>query len=292
MYQKIIVPLDGSESAEVALSWAEENVGRTGADLILLSVRERNDSRSAVMMQAYLEKIAETARINAEKYQKSPGGQPVNVRWQILNGNPAEEIITFANKESESSVIMATHGQSGLTRWALGSVADKVSNAIDVPVTLIRAEGSKPSVRERGFFHKILAPLDGSQESEAILPHVEELARNWQADVTLFLVFRVDSNTLAYLPVENIESLKSSSNNYLEKLTRGLQDKGINASYVMIESSGDVAKEINNYTAQNYTDLVVMATHGRSGAKRWILGSVTNKVLHEGNTPIMLIPRN
>ncbi len=57
----------------------------------------------------------------------------------------------------------------------------------------------------------------------------------------------------------------------------------------MIDSTEDVAEEINKYTTQNSIDLVVMATHGRSGPRRWILGSVTNKVLHEGNTPIMLI---
>ena len=68
-----------------------------------------------------------------------------------------------------------------------------------------------------------------------------------------------------------------------------MQNKGISTKYIMIETRGDIAEEINNYTAQNYIDLVVMATHGRSGPRRWVLGSVANKVLHEGNTPIMLI---
>ena len=131
MDKKIIVPLDGSELAEVALPFAEESVGRTGSELILIFVKDLNDNRSSRMLESYLEKIAETAKVEAEKYQKDPGGEPVSVRWEILNGNPAEEIIAFANKEDGSRIIMATHGQSGFTRWALGSVADKVSRVVN-----------------------------------------------------------------------------------------------------------------------------------------------------------------
>ena len=75
----------------------------------------------------------------------------------------------------------------------------------------------------------------------------------------------------------------------MQKLTKSLQEKGIENKYVIIESPEGIAEEINKFTEQNYIDLVVMATHGRSEPRRWILGSVTNKIVHEGNTPIMLI---
>jgi nucleotide-binding universal stress UspA family protein len=289
MYNKIIVPLDGSELAEVVLPFVEEDIGRTGSELILISVKETIDNRSPRMIQAYLEKIAETTKINAEKYQKNPGGEPINVKWEILTGNPAEAIVAFADKEDDSRLIMATHGESGFTRWALGSVADKVSSVTKRPITLIRAKGSRPAVHERGFFNKILATFDGSRESEITLPLVEELAQSMEADVTLLHIFKLESLAINYGAIKEAESLKTSAKDYLEKLTGSMQKKGLNAKYVMIEARGDVADEINNYTTQNYIDLVVMATHGLSGPSRWVLGSVTNKVLREGNTPIMLI---
>ena len=289
MDKKVIVPLDGSELAEVALPFAEESVGRTGSELILIFVKDLNDNRSSRMLESYLEKIAETAKVEAEKYQKDPGGEPVSVRWEILNGNPAEEIIAFANKEDGSRIIMATHGQSGFTRWALGSVADKVSRVINRPITLIRAKGSQPAVHERGFFNKILAPLDGSNESEVTIPYIEELALGMEADVTLLLVLKAENMVIPYGGIKESESQRASANDYLEKLTGKMQSKGINTRYILLETQGDIAEEINNYTGQNYIDLVIMATHGRSGPRRWILGSVANKVLHEGNSPIMLI---
>jgi len=289
MDKKVIVPLDGSELAEVALPFAEESVGRTGSELILIFVKDPNDNRSSRMLESYLEKMAETAKVEAEKYQKDPGGEPVSVRWEILNGNPAEEIITFANKEDGSRIIMATHGQSGFTRWALGSVADKVSRVVNRPITLIRAKGSQPAVHERGFFNKILAPLDGSNESEVTIPYIEELALGMEADVTLLLVLKAENMVIPYGGIKESESQRASANDYLEKLTGKMQSKGINTRYILLETQGDIAEEINNYTGQNYIDLVIMATHGRSGPRRWILGSVANKVLHEGNSPIMLI---
>jgi nucleotide-binding universal stress UspA family protein len=255
----------------------------------LISVKEPNDTRSSRMLESYLEKVAENSRVNAEKYQKSPGGEPVNVRWEILTGNPAEEIIAFADKEEGSRIIMTTHGNSGFTRWALGSIADKVSRATGRPITLIRTEGSLPAVHGRGFFNKILAPVDGSTGSEAAIPHVEELASSFTADVTLLYVLKLESQIISFPETRDIESIKTSAKDYMEKLAGRMQDKGINTKYVIIETRGDVAEEINNYTAKNYVDLVVMATHGRSGPRRWVLGSVTNRVLNEGNTPIMLV---
>jgi nucleotide-binding universal stress UspA family protein len=289
MPKKLIVPLDGSDLAEVVLSYVEQDVGRTGSELILISVREPNNTHSLNMLQGYLEKIAATIKVNAEKYQPSPGGQPVTIRCEVLNGNPAEEIIAFASKEADSRIMMATNGQSGFTRWAVGSVAEKVSRVINQPITLIRAKGGRPDVRARGFFSKVLAPLDGSRESEVTLPYVEEMARDLQAEVVLLQVFIPDGFIASQLRLMDPESLRAFTNNYMEKLAGNMQEKGLQAKSVVLEARGDVAKEINNYTAQNYIDLVVMSTHGRSGLRRWVLGSVTDEVLHEGNTPIMLV---
>ena len=143
MFEKIIVPLDGSELAEVALPYAEEIAGRMGSDLILLYVKEPNETRSQHMLQCYLESIASTAKAGAEKYLAESGTKKINIETKILTGNPAEEIINFADSTEGAKVIMATHGQSGITRWALGSVADKVTRATVRPErTSLRTETS------------------------------------------------------------------------------------------------------------------------------------------------------
>src|SRR4030042_862923 len=90
---------------------------------------------------------------------------------------------------------MATHGQSGFTRWALGSVADKVVRATIRPVTIIRAQGAKPAVHEKGYLSHILAPVDLSKESEAVMPYLEEFASALKAEVTFLFILKRETLT-------------------------------------------------------------------------------------------------
>jgi nucleotide-binding universal stress UspA family protein len=288
MFEKIIVPLDGSQLAEVALPYAEEIAGRMGSDMILIYVKDPRDTQSTYMLQCYLDRVSANAKAGAEKYLEESGVKEIKVEAKILTGNPAEEIVNLADKTEGAKIIMATHGQSGITRWALGSVADKVIRATIRPVAVIRAKGVEPAVHPKGILKKILAPLDGSKESEAILPFVEEMASKLKSEVTLLKVISYG------IPVSpNISSVEMFARNeardYLSKVADLLKGKGINAKYEVLETIGDEAMAIVKYTQDNYMDTIIMATHGRSGPRRWVLGSVTSKVLREGNTPIMMV---
>jgi len=289
MISKIIVPLDGSQLAEVALPYAEENAGRLNAEMILLIVRQPNDTRSQYMLECYLDKLADIAKNGVAKY-KDPGAKPVILSTKVLSGDPAEEIVSFAEREDGSKIVMATHGQSGLTRWAIGSVADKVIRTTNRPVSIIRAQGGKPAVHEKGYLGKILAPVDGSKASEAILPYLEEFAAAMKAEVTFLYSLEMDANSVFNLTsLAEVKDFKNKMKDYMEKLTNSFRQKGIKANYEIIQGSADIAGEINRYTKEHYMDTMVMATHGRSGPRRWVLGSVTMKVLVEGNTPLTLI---
>lgn len=290
MLEKAIVPLDGSSTAEVALPYAEEFAGRTGAELILLFVKEPHDYRSENILQCYLDNMVFKAKESAKPYFQESGIKELNVSAKILTGNPAEEILNFAEKNSNSKIIMATHGQSGVgTRWALGSVADKVARATKVPIVLIRADRDKAAVQPKGVLKKILAPLDGSKGSEAALPYVGEMAQRLKAEVTFIQIIRVDPNYYGKKPNVIEEEQRVQVAQYLSKVTEEFKKKGINAKYEVITAPGDTANEINVYTNNNYTDIIIMATHGHSGPRRWVMGSVTNYVLREGNVPIMLV---
>jgi nucleotide-binding universal stress UspA family protein len=290
MLEKAIVPLDGSSTAEVALPYAEEFTGRTGAELILLFVKELHDYRSENILQIYLQSTAEKAKGAAKIYFPESKITELKVRTQILTGDPAEEILKFAESNPNSKIIMATHGQSGVgTRWALGSVADKVSRAAAIPMVLIRAERDKAAVHPKGILKQILAPLDGSKGSESSLPLVEEMALRLKAQVTFLQL------SMSYLTVygkrDELATNKErvAAEGYLKKITEDFQKKGIDARYEYKVGADEIGREINRYTRDNYTDIVIMATHGRSGPRRWVIGSVTNQVLREGNTPIMLV---
>ena len=295
MYEKILIPLDGSELAEVALPYAEELAGRLGSEVTLIYVSESAEDPYHYMHQVYVQQMVEATKHGTEKYLEKPQGRAIKVESAILMGHPAEEIVDYADKEKIGLIVMATHGRSGVRRWVLGSVADKVVRATKRPVALIRAKGTRPDVREKGILNKALVPLDGSKESEAVIPYIEELASKLKAEVVLFQVvaqaYRIypggDPGVQVPFTEEQMEPLKASAEQYLEEVTSGLKGRGVTTRYEV--RVGDAAEEIINLADELCVDLVAMSTHGRSGVSRWNIGSVADKVLHAGNTPLLLV---
>ena len=295
MYEKILVPLDGSELAEVALPYAEELAGRLGSEGTLLYVSESAEDQYHRIPQFYMQEMAKATRRSAEGYLEKPEGKAIKVESTVLVGHPADEIVAYADREDIGLIVMATHGRSGIKRLALGSVAEKVVRTARQPVALIRAKGARPDVREKGMLNKALVSLDGSKESEAAIPYIEELASRLKGEVVLLQVVAQTHRVItggygtAQIPYteEEIVSLKTSAEDYLKTVASRLEGKGINTrSEVRV---GTAAEEIIKLADELYVDMVAMSTHGHSGVSRWAFGSVADKVLHAGNTPLLLV---
>lgn len=275
MFEKILVPLDGSKLAEVALPYAEELAGRLGSEITLLSVSESAQAPEYHKHQIYLGKIIESTKHHAQKYREQSEDKEIKTELEVLVGHPAEEILSYADQADIGLIIMATHGRSGITRWAVGSVADKVVRATKSPVALIRAKGAWPDMRKKGILNKTLVPLDGSIESEAVIPYIKELAYKLKTEVTLLQVVAEPDDASA-----DVES-------YLEKMVNLLKSEDITINYEI--RVGAAAEEIIKLADEASVDMIAMSTHGRSGISRWTLGSVADRVLQAGNTPILLV---
>lgn len=295
MYKQILVPLDGSELSEIALPYAEELAGKLDSHVTLLHIAKSNRNQDDRLLQFYMQKMVQTTALNTQKYGTASSKKEVKVTSAILVGYPEEEIITFADRKHMSLIVMATHGSSGFKRWALGSVSNKVVRAVANPVLLIRAKDARNEQLRKRSLNKILVPLDGSVESESVIPHIEELAPKLGAEVTLF-----QSVSQAYLVVtggdgaiqipyspEEMGPIVANAENYIGKITALLKSKGIATKSEL--RIGEAAEEIIGLADELQVDLVAMSTHGRSGISRWSFGSVADKVLHAGSTPLMLV---
>ena len=295
MYEKILVPLDGSELAEVALPYAGELAGRLGSEVTLIHVCESTEEQYHNMHQIYIQKMAEATKQLTKKYIEKSDAASITVKSELLNGHPAEQILDFAEKERIDLIVIATQGRSGIQRWVLGSVADKVVNAAKQPVLLIRARGVHHHKVDKVKTSKILLTLDGSKESEAVIPYVQELATRLKAEVILLRVVPPPSPVITipgetmqipYTPAQ-VELWKVEAAAYLEKMADEFKSRHIKVSSEVRD--GDSAQEIITLADEAKADLVAMSTHGRSGIRRWALGSTANKVLHEGNTSLFLV---
>ena len=141
MYERVLVPLDGSGLAELALPFAEELAARLGSEVILLCVSESTEAEDYSKHEIYLEQIRAAVTRAAEKLLANPE-QTLTIRSAVAVGLPAQEIVDYAEQAAASLIILATHGRTGVTRWALGSVAEKVMRAGTKPVLLVRVPGS------------------------------------------------------------------------------------------------------------------------------------------------------
>ena len=297
MFGKILVPLDGSNLAEVVLPYAEELASRLGYEIVLVNVRTPAEDPYHPILQSYLESMVQKTKSNvhaclAKTRGRTTKAESVIVGSGILVGHPAEGIIDYADKENVDLIVMSTHGRTGVRRWALGSVADKVVRAYERPVLLVR---TNVDVCQRIKLTNILVPLDGSPQSEAVLPYIENLAAKLKTKIILlhiiaqpYLVYAGTEGVVAVpYTKEELKMKKTSVKDYLEKLRRSLGEKGIRTSTRIIV--GEPAEEIIKYAKEINADIVAMSTHGRSGLSRWEHGSVADKVLHAGDAPLLLV---
>ena len=288
MYRRMLVTLDGSELSEVVLPYVRGLVGRLGLDVVLLHVYKSEESELTPMHRAYIERKAEVIRGQVKKAETGPGKKGVEVCGELASGYPAEEILRYADENSIDLILMATHGRSGLKRWAIGSVVDKVLRASKVPVWLVPARCPQDVTYDMWPKRTILVPLDGSEMAEAVLPHVEALAEQSGVELVDVVLLRVaDSPVMSDHYFSNIPETRGEIEKYLARVEERLQKAGLSVQSRVL--TGEPAEQIVDYANASPFSLVVMSTHARSGLSRWVLGSVATKLVSEISGPILLV---
>jgi len=287
MLERILIPLDGSKLSDASLGHGVELAGAFGSELHLLGVCEGPDEKHHRLMQAYLEK-------NAEVMRGSASGKPLNVRTVVLCGEPAGRIIEYAARERVNLLITVTHGHTGIMPWTMGSTANKIVHGAQVPVLLLRAAEVKKGGPQKSIFAKMLLPLDGSPAGETAVPLVLEIAAGLKSEVTLLSVVESSQrvHTIGGLdfirfPEQEVEKTKHDMSGYLECAVKRFRDRGIETRREL--RSGHAAEEILKSAKAAGAQLVAMSSHGKSGLREWVFGSVSNKVLHAGKTHLLLV---
>ena len=299
MLSKILIPLDGSKNAESILPYARHLANNLKVPIELLEVVDIIEALRTMSAAEglFAERLAEGDIRRSGEYlgtiARSFSGVPV--KTTVRQGHPAEIIIETAANEKDTLVAMASHGRSGLNRFLLGSVAEKVLRGSENPLLLVRANDAASSEGEATLSSVIVA-LDGSELAEAALPVVHDIARQVQLGVVLFRAYAVPYGAYSagegfYDPV-NLQAflvrLREEAREYLERKTAELKGRGLtNVSYIM--SEGLSADEIIKCARATPNNLIVMCSHGYSGVKRWMLGSVTETVARHSADPVLVL---
>ena len=275
MFQQIMVPLDGSELAERALPCAERLGVATGATLHLVHVVELAPPLTWPFAPAYLpgsvyddvvaqETQQATAYLDKMRERVAAGGVPV--RTEQMVGYAAATLLDYERDAGIDLVVMCSHGRTGLARFALGSVAERLLHHGTAPVLLVRPFGDPVTLE-----HAVV-PLDGSERAEEALRVVDHLAGCVVHEVTL-------------LRVVGAAEEGPEAERYLDEVAQRLAQEHLACSRRVTQ--GDPAEAIIDVAGTD--KLVVMVTRGRSGLARWALGSVADRVAHGGVAAVLLV---
>ena len=295
-YSKLLVPLDGSKVAEQVLPYARllSRTLEVPAQLLtvidleeLAPLTSRAEGRFLDKLMA--EKMRES-RTYLETIARSFSG--AGARCSVERGKPEDVVIDRAGAERDTLIAMATHGRSGVQRWLLGSVAEKVLRGAANHLLLVRAT-EEARIDGEATLKTIVVPLDGSSLAEKVLPYVAQLAKGLSLDVILMRAYALPPSAVSrdFGPhlQEFMTELETEARNYLAEKAEDLKGKGL-ARICTVVDFGYGAEEIIALGRKTPDNLIAMCSHGRSGIKRWVLGSVTEKVARHSGDPVLVVP--
>lgn len=297
MYKKIIVPLDGSALAEQALDPAIFLAKQAKAKLVLLSAAETKTIVATETTSGQGAQILERPHDHSQealstylhglRQEKIPSSIESTIK--VVEGEAAGVILDTAVAEGVDLIIMSTHGRSGISRWIMGSVTERVLRHAPYPVLVIR---------EPTQFNKMLITLDGSKISEHAIYPGTALAKYFGSHVTLLSVEPADSLDPSYVEMMDavepglgdvlIGDFYHRTESYLQKTARWMQPN-IEQEIDIAPKTGPITPVILDHIESNDIDITVLATHGRTGLRRWLYGSVTEKILRSTSCALLVV---
>lgn len=277
MLNRILVPLDGSSNAESILAQLAHLLAPRESELILLRVAEPMPTvdfvelreRRLAEARAYLETVAERLAASGLKVCRI-----------VVDGPPAEAVLSVAAGEKASLIAMTTHGRTGLPRWVFGSVTEKVLRSSRVPVLVVRSFMPSAETLPARLppvpisVSRLIVPVSSSDLSLDVVPHAAALAKRLSARV---LLVNVLEQHLAFGPP--VPQMRRAADQLMEA----------DVPYEPILRQGDAASEILEVCREQGAGLIAMTTHGRTGLPRLVLGSVTEKVLRHAPVPMFVV---
>lgn len=295
MFEKILLPLDGSELAETSIPYVRNLLGQIGAEVYLLHVCPSEHQYYSHMHQIYLNSVSQGLKKGIK--DTFPAVQDPQVFSDVIPGDPIKVIFDYVKQKNIDLVVATTLGTSGLHKLTMGNVADKILRGLGIPTLLIRVSETKIPV-DQGLIRKILLPLDMSEASKIAVPVAVELAKKLNASITLFSMAQtVYSQNLEGVGPgigANWDAIDKATEQYLEEHLKSTEAE-IQAAGVRVNHTRyigiDAGYEILEMEKRIQADLIVMATRGRSPISRWAFGSVAEKVLREGGQPLLLVKK-
>jgi nucleotide-binding universal stress UspA family protein len=295
MFDRILVPLDGSRLAECVLPHAKALAQAFDAQLTLVQVVEGVSvsglSRTIDPLRWQICKTETQAYLNEVSARIQETG--LETEEHVLEGQAAESIVEFAHSQDVDLILLSSHGQSGLSRWNISSVVQKVVWQAHMPMMIVRAYRAVPDATTQLRYGRILVPLDGSQRAECVLPFANQLACSQSAKLLLaHVVGRPEVPRHTPLTQEEVELVDRLTEYNRQEVADYMKDLAARLQCDVqprLLSSKDTAAALHELVDQENVDLVALSAHGYTSGTKWPYGSMALNFIAYGSTPLLIV---
>jgi len=303
--ERILVPLDGSEFAERAVSSAVDLASRSGAELHLASIVSDLPpvplaSGDGDLVSRWFDEEKERAGqyLDGVRERLSAGSPALSVTTHVRLGPVTRSLEKICKELSINLVVMTTHGRGAWQRAWLGSVADQLLRSGAVPLLLIPEEGKEPGSQksEAGFPGHAVVPLDGSEAAESVVDLLRPLLTTGTRVTLVSVLQQPFPLATTYLPHAVTEEAlmkerRVKVDEYLEKARRRVAEHGLPEPDVKVLVGDDAARSLLEFVDAEDVDLIALSTRGRGGVSRFVMGSVADKLVRGSKVPLLTARR-
>ncbi len=319
MFAKILVPIN-SDDLEIArgivphIRWLARKLA---SDVVFLSVIPINRTENGTETAQIFDQVESDVALRLDGLIEAIGDPRLKAETVVEFGPPAEKIVETCSQLACDAIAMSTHGGGLLAQAFAGSVTTDVIDRAEVPILVINSGGSEDDLADDVHTSTVYVALDGTQEAEAVIPHVEFLASELGLNVVLIRAVEDISKQSPMLVeatgavlgetvelsseewpgvvvagdatlVSTPEIATEMSVDYFVRLTADLNLKGISATWVLLE--GDTKERLLDVLGESARNMIAVTHSGKSGLKRWIVGSVSEELIKRTGSPVLVAP--
>jgi nucleotide-binding universal stress UspA family protein len=319
MFQRILVPLDGSNGSERAIPVAARIARASGGSIVFIRVvpalAEAGTFAAGLHGTLAMKPAIEASEIELAgaasylaaiiaAYADELAG--IKTAMDVAAGAASPTIFSTARHEYVDLVVMCSHGETGLKRWVLGSVAQQVVRHSPVPVLVLNEHGMVPPALYTAHSLRVLVPLDGSALAEAALEPaahlIAALAAPAHCDVHLLRVVDLPSTygsmkSQAHISDSMQQEAQKEAQTYVQAMAERLRETTfatvkLNLTWsvaVSTDVAATIIKQAEQAGSSDGYDVIAIATHGRGGLERLVMGSVTEHLLGATRLPLLIV---
>ena len=285
MYDRILFPTDGSTGASTVTDRVLDLAETHEATLHVLNVADtKHDSVTRIGTEIVDTLEGEGEEIVASVARRASDRGIPNVS-DVVQGDVPGAIAAYADESGIDLIVMPTQGRSGVEEALIGSVTERVLRRATVPVLALRPDGVT-----RAPYRDILVPTDGSDCADEAVNLGAVMASEYDATLHLLSVVDVGSLGVEFGSERQTDAFEERANEIVSEAADTAERASIPSVVESTERNVSVADAVREYVAANDVDLVVAGTHGRTGVERYLLGSVTEKVVRTAPVPVLAVP--